>query len=74
MIKIICSHCGETVVKTDAIEVRLRTRQFINGSWHEPLGVTKEHDEVHLCPKCQEKLGNWLTKAMPYEFNWGERL
>ncbi len=73
MISIICSHCGETVDKVDAIEVRLRTRPFINGSWREPLDVAKEHDKVNLCPKCREELGNWLTEAMPCEFDWNER-
>lgn len=30
MISIICSHCGETVDKVDAVEVRLRARPFMN--------------------------------------------
>jgi hypothetical protein len=73
MLKVICSHCGETVDKKDAMEIQLKVRYFLSFNWDLPLGAGKEHNEVHLCPKCREKLGNWLTKAIPDDFNWDER-
>lgn len=76
MIKIVCSHCGEAVDNVDAMEIQLHTRRFPSTCWHRPLGARiagTEQNDVHLCPKCQEELGNWLTEAMLCEFDWDER-
>lgn len=74
MTNVTCSHCGVAVDKADAMEVQLKTKYFLDWIWDLQPGAGTDKNDVHLCPKCRKKLGEWLTKAMPCEFKWNERM
>lgn len=68
MIEFRCDHCGHPISGSDVVEYEVRARIFPNAMcMRTPIGTGSP---IHLCGKCQKKLGEWLSKASTEEFDW----